>query len=133
MEKYLDKITPQVGNAWRTDELYVKVRGNMKYLFALMDDETRFWIAQQVAEHKGTSDVRPLFKEGKRIAGKNPNTLISDGARNFADAFSEFYTNSKPRATHIREISLGGQRHNNKMERLNGELRDRERQCGASR
>ena len=127
MEKYLDKITPQVGNAWRTDELYVKVRGNMKYLFALMDDETRFWIAQQVSEHKGTSDVKPLFREGKRVAGKNPSTLISDGAPNFADAFSEFYTNTKPRTTHIREIALDGERHNNKMERLNGELRDREK------
>ena len=127
MEKYLDKITPQVGNAWRTDELYVKVRGNMKYLFALMDDETRFWIAQQIADHKGTSDVRPMFREGKRIAGKNPSTLISDGAPNFADAFSEFYTNTNPRAKHIREIALGGVRHNNKMERMNGEVRDREK------
>jgi putative transposase len=42
MEKYLDKITPNVGQAWRTDELYLKVKGNTKYLYALMDDETRF-------------------------------------------------------------------------------------------
>ena len=127
MDKYVDKIQPQVGNAWRTDELYVKVRGNQKYLFALMDDETRFWIAQQVATHKATSDVRPLFREGKRIAGKNPSTLISDGAPNFSDAFSEFYTNTNPKAKHIREITLNGERHNNKMERMNGEMRDREK------
>ena len=29
MEKYLDKITPQVSDVWRTDELYIKVRGNL--------------------------------------------------------------------------------------------------------
>ena len=58
METYLDQIIPQVGDTWRTDELYVKIRGNMKYLFALMDDETRIRIAQQVSDHKGTSDVR---------------------------------------------------------------------------
>jgi putative transposase len=46
MEKYLEKITPKVSTAWRTDELYFKVKGNKKYLYALMDDETRFWIAQ---------------------------------------------------------------------------------------
>jgi putative transposase len=40
MEKYLDKITPKVSTAWRTDELYLKVNGNTKYLYALMDDET---------------------------------------------------------------------------------------------
>ena len=80
MQKYVDKIQPQVGNAWRTDEVYVKVRGNPKYLFAMMDDETRYWIAQQVADHKGTSDVKPMFREAQRIAGKNPTAIISDGA-----------------------------------------------------
>jgi hypothetical protein len=43
-----------------------------------MDDETRFWIAQQVADSKNTSDIQPLFKEGKERAGKKPNVLISD-------------------------------------------------------
>ena len=33
----------------------VKVKGDMKYLFAMMDNDTRFWIAQQVADKKGTS------------------------------------------------------------------------------
>jgi len=46
MQKYLEKIKPNVWEAWRTDELYLKIKGNMKYLYALMDDETRFWIAQ---------------------------------------------------------------------------------------
>ena len=32
MEKYLDKITPQVSDTWATDELFLKVKGNMKYL-----------------------------------------------------------------------------------------------------
>jgi transposase-like protein len=61
MEGYLDQITPQLGDTWRTDEMYVKIRGNMKYLFAMMDDQTRFRIAQQVSTCKGTSDVRPMF------------------------------------------------------------------------
>jgi transposase-like protein len=42
MEKYLDKITPQVSDTWRADELFLKVHGNMKYLYALMDDEPDF-------------------------------------------------------------------------------------------
>ncbi len=71
MEKYLDKITPQVGDTWRADELYLKVKGDTKYLFALMDDETRFWIAQQVASTKYTSDIRPLFAKGERLLRNN--------------------------------------------------------------
>ena len=43
MQSYVEKIKlPTLGNALRTDELYVKFRGNMKYLYAIMDDETRF-------------------------------------------------------------------------------------------
>jgi len=51
MQKYVDKIQPQVGNAWRTDELFIKVKGDTKYLFALMDDETRFWILKEIYPH----------------------------------------------------------------------------------
>ncbi len=129
MEKYLDKITPNVSDTWRADELFLKVKGNMKYLYALMDDQTRFWIAQEVAETKFTADLRPLFQQGKRIAEKNPKTLITDGAPNFHEAFKEeFWTNKvENRPEHIRDIRMDGTVHNNKMERMNGEIRDRER------
>lgn len=80
MKAYLDKITPNVADAWRADELYLKVRGNPKYLYAVMDDQTRFWIAQQVADNKYTANIRPLFAHAKEIAGKRPNTMITDGA-----------------------------------------------------
>ncbi len=129
MEKYLDKITPQVSDTWRADELFLKVKGNMKYLYALMDNQTRFWIAQEVADTKFTADLRPLFKLGKSVAEKQPKTLITDGAPNFHEAYEqEFWTAKKGNRTeHIREIAFDGVRHNNKMERMNGEIRDRER------
>jgi len=50
----------------------------MKYVFALMDDETRFWIAQEVADTKHKHDARKLFLLGKEITGKSPKTLITD-------------------------------------------------------
>ena len=129
MEKYLDQITPQVGDTWRTDEMFVKIRGNMKYLFAMMDDETRFRIAQQVSLYKGSSDVRPMFKEAEERAGKRPKVLISDGAPNFALASRKEWWGlyAEKRTAHIADIRFGGQIHNNKMERQNGEVRDREK------
>ena len=51
----------------------------------------------------------------------------SDGLNAYVDAFNkEYYTMRNP-ATHIREISLRGRIHNNKIERMNGEIRDREK------
>jgi putative transposase len=93
-----------------------------------MDDETRYWLAQEVANSKDKHDAKSLFHEAKERAGKRPNTLISDGLPAYHDAFNkEFYTNKKPQSKHINAIKLDGDKNNNKMERANGELRDREK------
>jgi len=128
MNEYLEKIKPNVSDTWRADELYVKINGNMKYLFAMMDDETRFWIAQEVAESKDRHDARNLLKMAKEATGKKPMTFITDGLRAYHDAYKkEFWTNKGPRTEHIQHITLKGDRNNNKMERMNGEVRDREK------
>jgi putative transposase len=93
-----------------------------------MDDETRFWIAQQVADKKNTSDIQPLFGKGRQKVGRKPNVLISDGAHNFHVAYKkEFFTIRNPRTNHIAHIRFKGDHNNNKMERMNGEIRDREK------
>jgi putative transposase len=128
MQQYLDKIAPDTSSTWRTDELYLKVKGDTKYLCAIMVDETRFWIAQQVADTKYTQDVRPLFRHAISIVEKKPEMLISDGAQNFHRAYrKEFIDSAAPRTQHVRHIHLAGDHNNNKMKRLNGEIRDREK------
>ena len=93
-----------------------------------MDDQPRFWIAQEVANTKHTADVRLLLELGKAVAGKKPKSFITDGAANFHEAYlKEFHTMSKATDTeHIRYIRLAGDHNNNRMERFNGELRQRE-------
>lgn len=131
MQRYVDNIKPNVSQTWRADEIYVKIKGDMKYGFALIDDETRYWIAQEVADSKFTHDARKVFHEAKRIANKRPETLITDGLPAYHDAFNkEFYTNIAPQSQHINAIKLtghGNTANNNKMERINGEIRDREK------
>ena len=123
MESYMDKIRPQVGEAWRTDEIYMSIRGNRRYLFAVLDSETRYWIAKQVAEHKGTDDVRPMFQQAKKVAGKIPSQLISDGAANFGEAHRDLYAPKNflwKDSEHISHIHMAGDVSNNQMESFNG-------------
>ncbi len=130
MQNYTESIVPKVGDTWRADEIYLKVRGNMKYLFSMMDDETRFWIAQEVAETKEKHDARTLFFRAKRLMGKQPKTLITDGLRSYSLACEQVFGDSETEkaTTHVRKITLKGKVHNNnKMERMNGEIRDREK------
>lgn len=129
LKEHLNKIEPQVGDVWRADEVFVKVRGELKYVFSLMDDETRFWIAQEVADRKQGHDARSLLKKSKEVTGIKPKVFITDGLRSYDEAFKrEFWSRERSeRPVHIRHIRLQGDMNNNKMERLNGEFRDREK------
>jgi len=123
MKAYVEKIVPKVSDTWRADEIRFKVRGNMKYLFAVMDDETRFWIAQEVADTKHSHDCFNLFEQSKVLMGKQPKTIITDGLNSYSVASEVVLDEAK----HIRHIRLQGDVHNNKMERLNDKIRDREK------
>jgi hypothetical protein len=56
-------------------------------------------------------------------------TLITDGLPAYHDAYKkEFWTMKKEtRTEHVRHITIRGDHNNNKMERMNGEVRDREK------
>jgi N-acetylneuraminic acid mutarotase len=89
-----------------------------------MDDETRFWIAQEVADTKEKHDAQNLFMRSKYLMGKQPKTLITNGFPSYAKAAQWAFDGTE----HIRKITLNGKVHNNnKMERMNGEIRDREK------
>jgi putative transposase len=69
-----------------------------------------------------------LFREGKEIVGRRPSVIVSDGAPNFHVAYKkEFFTIKNPRTKHISHIRFKGDHNNYKMERMNSELRDREK------
>jgi transposase-like protein len=62
------------------------------------------------------------------VTGKSPETIITDGLPAYHDAYKkEFWTLKGPRTQHINAIKLRGDMNNNKMKRLNGEIRDREK------
>ena len=59
---------------------------------------------------------------------KKPLTFITDGLFSYNEAYKqEFYSKKNPRTQHIRHITIRGDKNNNKMERMNGEIRDREK------
>ncbi len=63
--------------------------------------------------------------------GKRPKTIITDGMEAYHQAwlkeFRNIYNPNQPKTVHIRHVTLKGDHNNNKMERLNGEFRDREK------
>jgi transposase-like protein len=132
MDKYLSQIKPQVSDTWRADEMFLKIKGNKKYMYALLDDETRFWIAKEVAGDKFSRDAPEyasrLFQQGKEVAGKKPLTLITDGLHAYELAYKrEFYAHQKPVTKHVEHIAWQKHKGNQRMEAFNGTVRSREK------
>jgi transposase-like protein len=99
----------------------------------VIDDETRYWIAQEVAGTKFKHDAAKIFRDAKETARKIPNVMITDGLPAYHDAFNrEFYPHALPHPTHINAIKITSHHsdaNNNKMESINGEIRDGKRPC----
>lgn len=84
IREYLVSLRPRLSGRWRTDEMHVTIGGKRTYICAPIDDESRFWIAVQVAPTKNTADMRLLMRRGLRLAGRNSKALTSDGVSNVA-------------------------------------------------
>jgi putative transposase len=64
-----------------------------------------------------------LFSKAKYLMAKQPQTIITDGLVTYARGSMEVF----PETQHTKHIRLQGDMNNNKMERMNGEVRDREK------
>ena len=134
---FTDSITPDVGKWYRGDEVWVKVDGKKHYLFATMDDDTRYWIAGELADSKDKHDADNIFRMTKQHTGKAPTVLITDKLPAYQKAARKIFGN---KTYHKADAGLRSKRKgpnggssgnyhpsNNKMERLNGTIRDREK------
>ena len=136
---FTDSLTPDVGKWYRGDEVWVKVDGRKHYLFATMDDDTRYWLAGELADSKDKHDADNIFRMTKAAAGgRNPSVLITDKLPAYQKAARKVFGRGtyhkcdagirSKRVGPSGKVS-GANFHpsNNKMERLNGTIRDREK------
>lgn len=136
---FTDSLSPEVGNWYRGDEVWVKVDGRKHYLFATMDDDTRYWLAGELADSKDKHDADNIFRMTKEAAGgKNPTVLITDKLPAYQKAarkvFGSKTYHKSDAGIRSRRVGPSGKvsganyhPSNNKMERLNGTIRDREK------
>ncbi len=104
-----------------------------------MDDDTRYWLAGELADSKDRHDADNIFRMTKDAAGgNNPTVLITDGLPAYQKAARKIFGN---KTYHKCDAGLRSKRvnssgkatnasyhpSNNKMEHLNGTIRDREK------
>ena len=89
-----------------------------------MDYDTRYWLASDPADNKFQHNADSLLGMTKRQAGKIPRHFITDGLQAYQKSSRRIFGRN---TNHMRHIHLKGDKNNNKMERLNGEICDREK------
>ena len=113
------KATPQA--------IMININGDLKWLWNLMDNDTRFLLACQVHKHREVKDVREVFREAKERAKTMPLAVVHDGLRSYDKAFNkEFFTLANPRVQNIRCVGDKA-RFNQLIERLQGTFGERDK------
>lgn len=134
ISQYVSTLTPQLSDTWHADELFVKMKGginhqkskNMAFLWNVMDRRTRFLLASKLSSRRDVYGASQAFKEAvKNARGSEPERIVTDSLRGYSEAIDfAFLNRSKPE--HIAKAGIK-KRHatNNRIERLNGTLRER--------
>ena len=128
IKEYVDSLMPQTSGLWHTDEMAVKVAGDYKWLWNVMDHETRFLLASQISQKRMVEDARTVFQSARGVAKADPKIMVTDGLPAYIKAFKkEFFTLKGPRAKHIRKPHFTDPTNTNMVERMQGSIREREK------
>jgi putative transposase len=128
---YVNALTPQLSETWHADELFVRMKGSshqgrykgLAFLWNVMDKETRFLLASKVSENRDANGAIVAFQEAiKNANGNLPNAVTTDAHRSYRDGVS----NTLPNVEHVAKCGVNKPHaNNNRIERLNGTLRER--------
>ncbi|MBI4009689.1 MAG: DDE-type integrase/transposase/recombinase [Candidatus Aenigmarchaeota archaeon] len=119
---YVRTLKPEVSDLWRTDEMKIQAGGKWKWLWNVMDNDTKYMITQKVTDKRRIWDSVKVLNEAKEKAQREPAFLITDGCVPYIESIKRTLGSTN----HIRLTSIRDKRtNNNVMERLNGTIRER--------
>lgn len=128
MNQYVNNINPDIGEVWHTDEMMVNIGGNWEYLWNVIDERTRFQLASVVSKERYIKDARMVFQRAKKNCGeRKPKYIVTDGLPAYKRAVKKEFTTNTHETEHLWNVGLQHHPNNNHVERLHGNIRDREK------
>ena len=68
----------RVGRSWHTDETYIRVRGEWRYLYCAIDcDGTP--VDVMLSEHRDLAAAKAFFRSAEMVTGVTPARVTTDG------------------------------------------------------
>lgn len=128
ISEYVNTLAPQLSTTWHADELFVKMRGGthksrgIGMVWNVMDRETRFLIVSKLTKDRAATDTTAAFEEAARNAhGIKPVMVLTDSLRHYNIATKAVF----PDAERVHNCGISKRENNNRIERMNGTLRER--------
>lgn len=135
ISEYANSLNPELSAEWHADELFVKMKGGVKdtqykqnsmaFLWNVMDRKTRFLLASRLSSHRNVNGAVGAFNEARKVAkDSQPERIFADKLNAYPQAMTYWEGESKPEL--VARMGVGKPHaNNNRIERLNGTLRER--------
>ena len=119
----LKDVKAKTSGHWVADEMYVRVGGITLCCWNIMDKQTRFMLASYLTATNGEKEATEALQKALAVADRPPDKVTSDQWKSYPPAISKLF----PNAQHIQSQGIEHPINNNRIERLNGTYRARDK------
>lgn len=131
--EWMDAQGAMTGQRWHIDETVVNVDGARRYLWNILDADSRFLLATHVSHNRSLANTRAPIKKAKAVASQRPTEVFTDGMMAYPAAISKELGHKQtgegvggPWFTpHRRVPSIRAPESNNRIERMHGSQKER--------
>lgn len=138
--EWMDRQGARTGERWNIDETVVSVDGDKKWVWNVLDAETRFLLATHVSSTRSLAHTRAPLKKAKKVADTLPTEIRSDGMITYPEAIKREFSRRRRPSDPPRDLkqahsaywsphrivpSIRAPESNNLIERLHGSEKDR--------
>ncbi len=123
-KNYTDTLKADLGDIWHVDETVIKIKGENKWFWEIIDERTRFMVAEHLSNTRTIKDSKILFKDARNRTIRKPRIIYADGCFAYPKGFNLHFGDRNRTCRLIQNVGINGRVHQNMVERLHGTLKD---------
>ena len=129
---YTTNLKPQTSERIHIDEQAVKIKGTQEWCWNVLDNKTRFLLANQITKKRFISDARSIMQKAKPYLSQRPTEIATDKGqfykkairREFMAGWHKIHAYSEPDETLLHATS---KMDNQLIERYHATFRERDK------
>jgi len=126
--RWMDSLGARTSELWHVDETVVTTDGSPRWVWNVIDANTRFLLATHVTKLHRLRDARVTIRRAKSATADRPLAVLTDGLPAYRKAIGRelaFRSDADVVNPHVRVPSIRAKRSNNLVERLHGTEKER--------